>query len=280
MKIISKIHDIKDIIIQTKAQNKKIGIVPTMGALHRGHISLIKKAVEDCEYVVVSVFVNPTQFGPGEDYKTYPRQIENDIKILQEEKIDVLFLPTPEEMYPKNFETWINVENLSEKFEGKFRPGHFKGVCTVVAKLFHIIQPDQAYFGWKDAQQLIIIKKMVKDLNMPVDIIGMPTLRDNDGMALSSRNIYLSPEGRRKALCLYNSLHKMFKMVKYLGINDADVLLEEGQKIILKEKVNIDYLECVSLLTLEPVKKIKKGTGILGAIRIENIRLLDNMIWE
>lgn len=251
-----------------------------MGALHRGHISLVKKAVEDCGFAVVSIFVNPSQFGPGEDYEKYPRQIEKDIKILRNENIDVVFIPAPEEMYPENFGTWVNVEKLSEKIEGKFRQCHFKGVCTIVAKIFNIIQPDMAYFGWKDAQQLIIIKKMAEELNLSIDIVGMPTVRDKDGLALSSRNVYLSPGGRKKATSLYNSLHKIYEMVEYSGVRDTGILLNSGKKIILKESVIIDYLEAVSLLTLEPVKEIVKGTGILGAIRVENIRLIDNILWE
>ncbi len=251
-----------------------------MGALHQGHISLIKKSMEECQYNVVSIFVNPAQFGPGEDYEKYPRSIEADIKILQKENIDILFVPTTEEMYQKNFGTWINVEKISEVFEGKLRPGHFCGVCTIVGKFFNIIQPDKSYFGWKDAQQLIIIKKMVKELNIPVKIIGMTTIRDKDGLALSSRNTYLSPEGRKKATCLYKSLHKMWEMVIYNSITDTEILLEEGKKIILKESVKIDYLEVINLSNFKPVKKIEKQTGIIGAVRIDNVRLIDNIIWE
>ena len=251
-----------------------------MGALHAGHVSLVKKAAKDCQFVAVSVFVNPSQFGPGEDYEKYPRQIEKDAKILEEEKADILFAPIQEEIYPENFGVWINVENLSEKFEGKFRPGHFKGVCTIVAKLFNIIQPDKAYFGWKDIQQLIIIKKMARDLNLPVDIIGLPTIRDNNGLALSSRNIYLSAEGRKRALCLYNALHKIYEMVEYSYIKDTKILLEEGKKIILKEPVIIDYFEAININNLEQIKRIEKETGVIGAIRVENVRLIDNIIWE
>ncbi|RKY29919.1 MAG: pantoate--beta-alanine ligase [Candidatus Omnitrophota bacterium] len=280
MKILEKIEDVKREIRRIKRKDKKIGFVPTMGYLHEGHISLIRKAREECDYVVVSIFVNPTQFGPGEDYKRYPRDLNRDIKILKKEKVNLLFVPKVEDMYPKDFKTWVIVEDLSEKLEGKFRPSHFRGVCTVVLKLFNIVEPDCAYFGWKDAQQLVIVKKMVEDLNIPVEIIGCKTVREKDGLAASSRNTYLSEKDREKALCLYKALHKIKEMVELEGIRESDILLKEGKKIIENtEGVKLQYLEAVNLKNLNPVKKIKKGVMVAGAIKIGKVRLIDNIIF-
>jgi len=279
MKILKKIEEMKCEIKKIKRENKIIGFVPTMGYLHSGHISLIRKAKEECDYVVVSIFVNPTQFGPGEDFERYPRDIERDRKILEKEKVDLVFNPEIEEMYKENFKTWVMVDELSDILEGKFRPGHFKGVCTVVLKLFNIVQPDKAYFGWKDAQQLIIIKKMVNDLNIPVEIIGCPTIREEDGLAASSRNVYLKKEEREKALCLYKALKKIEEMIKKNKIYDSKTLIEEGKKIIQKyPDVELQYLEIVNINDLKPVERIDKNIIVLGAIKIGNIRLIDNLI--
>ncbi len=279
MKILKKIEEMKCEIKKIKRENKIIGFVPTMGYLHSGHISLIRKAKEECDYVVVSIFVNPTQFGPGEDFERYPRDIERDRKILEKEKVDLVFNPEIEEMYKENFKTWVMVDELSDILEGKFRPGHFKGVCTVVLKLFNIVQPDKAYFGWKDAQQLIIIKKMVNDLNIPVEIIGCPTIREEDGLAASSRNVYLKKEEREKALCLYKALKKIEEMIKENKIYDSKTLIEEGKKIIQKyPDVELQYLEIVNINDLKPVERIDKNIIVLGAIKIGNIRLIDNLI--
>ena len=204
-----------------------------MGALHKGHLSLVDQSVKDCEFTVVSIFVNPAQFGPGEDLAAYPGNVEKDLKILREQTgASLVFLPSAEEMYPEGYSTLVDVADLSGKFEGRARPGHFRGVCTVVAKLFNLVQPCRAFFGWKDAQQLIIIKKMVKDLNMKIEIIGMPTVREKDNLAASSRNVYLSPDERKKALCLSAALLKIREMVEYKGIKDAETLVAEGKKII------------------------------------------------
>ncbi|MCM8807300.1 MAG: pantoate--beta-alanine ligase [Candidatus Omnitrophica bacterium] len=278
MKILKKINDVRSEIKMAKAEGKIIGFVPTMGYLHQGHISLIRKAKEECEYVVVSIFVNPTQFGPKEDFNRYPRNLERDIKILKDEKVNLLFAPETEEMYKEGFKSWVYVEELSEILEGKFRPGHFKGVCTVVLKLFNIVQPDKAYFGWKDAQQLIIIKKMVEDLNIPVEIIGCPTIRESDGLACSSRNVYLSEKEREKALCLYKALKKIEELIKKEKIYDCKVLIKEGEKIIKEEGVELQYLEIVKIDNLKKLEKIEKDAIILGAIKIGDVRLIDNLI--
>jgi pantoate--beta-alanine ligase len=247
--------------------------------LHEGHISLIKKAKEECDYVVVSIFVNPTQFCPGEDFDRYPRNMERDIKILENEKVDLLFNPNIEEMYKKEHKTWVIVDEISDIYEGKFRPGHFKGVCTVVIKLFNIVQPDKAYFGWKDFQQLIIIKKMVEDLNIPVEIIGCPTIREEDGLAASSRNVYLNEEERKKALCLYKALKKIEEMIKKEKIYKCEILIKEGRKIIEEEEgVEIQYLDIVSMDNMKKLEKIEGKAVIIGAIKIGNVRLIDNLI--
>jgi pantoate--beta-alanine ligase len=279
MKILKKINEVRDEIKKVKKENKIIGFVPTMGYLHEGHISLIKKAKEECDYVVVSIFVNPTQFCPGEDFDRYPRDIERDIKILENEKVDLLFNPNIEEMYKKEHKTWVIVDEISDIYEGKFRPGHFKGVCTVVIKLFNIVQPDKAYFGWKDFQQLIIIKKMVDDLNIPVEIIGCPTIREEDGLAASSRNVYLNEEERKKALCLYKALKKIEEMIKNEKIYECEILIKEGRKIIEEEEgVEIQYLDIVSMDNMKKLEKIEGKAVIIGAIKIGNIRLIDNLI--
>jgi len=279
MKILKKINEVRDEIKKVKKENKIIGFVPTMGYLHEGHISLIKKAKEECDYVVVSIFVNPTQFCPGEDFDRYPRDMERDIKILENEKVDLLFNPDIEEMYKKEHKTWVIVDEISDIYEGKFRPGHFKGVCTVVIKLFNIVQPDKAYFGWKDFQQLIIIKKMVDDLNIPVEIIGCPTIREEDGLAASSRNVYLNEEERKKALCLYKALKKIEEMIKKEKIYKCEILIKEGRKIIEEEEgVEIQYLDIVSMDNMKKLEKIEGKAVIIGAIKIGNVRLIDNLI--
>jgi pantoate--beta-alanine ligase len=277
MEIVKKVEEVRAKIKEVKKKGEITGFVPTMGYLHKGHISLIKRAKEECDFVSVSIFVNPTQFGPGEDFDRYPRDFGRDKKILEDENVDLLFFPEVEEMYPPDFKTYVNVEKYSEILEGKFRPGHFKGVCTVVLKLLNIFQPDKAYFGWKDAQQLIIVKKMVEDLNLQCEIIGCETVREEDGLACSSRNVYLNSEERKKAVCLYKALNRIEELVKKERIYDCKKLIEEGKKIIESENVEIQYLEIVRISDLEPVEKIEKNVIVLGAIKIGNIRLIDNI---
>jgi len=277
MEIVKKVEEVRAKIKEVKKKGEITGFVPTMGYLHKGHISLIKRAKEECDFVSVSIFVNPTQFGPGEDFDRYPRDFGRDKKILEDENVDLLFFPEVEEMYPPDFKTYVNVEKYSEILEGKFRPGHFKGVCTVVLKLLNIFQPDKAYFGWKDAQQLIIVKKMVDDLNLQCEIIECETVREEDGLACSSRNVYLNSEERKKAVCLYKALNRIEELVKKERIYDCKKLIEEGKKIIESENVEIQYLEIVRISDLEPVEKIEKNVIVLGAIKIGNIRLIDNI---
>lgn len=280
MEILEKKEQVKSLVKKIKKEGKTIGFIPTMGYLHHGHTSLIKNAKKDRCFTIVSIFVNPLQFGPSEDFQRYPRNIDRDLSILKNENVDAVFIPSTEEMYHRLHLTEVNVSELSEKLEGKFRPGHFKGVCTVVLKLFNIVQPDKAYFGWKDAQQLIIIKKMVADLDLDVNIVAVSTVRDPDGLAASSRNVYLSEQERKQALALYNALQKIKEMVELQKITRTDLLIEEGKKIINSYNVELQYLVAVELENLTKIPYIQKNTGILGAIKVNNVRLIDNIIWE
>jgi len=280
MEILKKKSQVRELVNKERSKKQIIGFVPTMGYLHQGHLSLIKKAKNDGCFTIVSIFVNPLQFGPSEDFQRYPRDTERDLKLLKEANADAVFIPSDEEMYNSNHLTFVNVSKLSEKLEGSFRPGHFAGVCTVCAKLFNIVQPDRAYFGWKDAQQLIIIRKMVRDLDFNISIVPVATVREEDGLAASSRNVYLSPDQRKKALVLSRALQKIEQMIKFESVIDVNLLIEEGKKIIKSEDVELQYLEAVELENLERVEKIRKNTGILGAIKVGNVRLIDNLIME
>lgn len=278
-----EISSIKDKISQWKKQGLKIGLVPTMGALHEGHLSLIKKSVETCDKTVVSIFVNPIQFGPSEDLDKYPRALEEDLKLCEEAGVDVVFSPSPKEMYGEgnilsnDFLTYVVPPFFyTDKLCGKSRIGHFDGVCTVVMKLFNIIQSDCAFFGQKDAQQLIIIKKMVKDLNIPVEIISCPIVRNEDELALSSRNKYLSEEGKKEALILSKILNNI-KLCYKKGITSVSALSETALQL-LNQKHELEYLEFVDKDTLEDKILIDDDTLILIAIRIENVRLIDNCL--
>ncbi|MEO2153601.1 MAG: pantoate--beta-alanine ligase [Aquificota bacterium] len=272
-------RELQTFIKKLKKEGKTVGFVPTMGYLHEGHLSLVRCAKKDNDLVVVSIFVNPTQFGKNEDYDRYPRDLQRDLKLLEREGVDVVFAPEVEDMYPPGFSTYVEETKLSQTLEGKFRPGHFRGVCTVVNKLFNIVQPDRAYFGEKDYQQLLVIKKMVQDLNMDIEIVGCPIVREADGLAKSSRNVYLSEEERRQATALYKSFLLAQKLVEE-GLTDAQKLRQEilnflKQFPLIKE---IDYVEIVDPQTLEPVKEIKGGERILIAVRMPSARLIDN--WE
>ncbi len=272
-------RELQTFIKKLKKEGKTVGFVPTMGYLHEGHLSLVRCAKKDNDLVVVSIFVNPTQFGKNEDYDRYPRDLQRDLKLLEREGVDIVFAPEVEDMYPPGFSTYVEETKLSQTLEGKFRPGHFRGVCTVVNKLFNIVQPDRAYFGEKDYQQLLVIKKMVQDLNMDIEVVGCPIVREPDGLAKSSRNIYLSEEERRQATALYKSFLLAQKLVEE-GLTDAQKLRQEilnflKQFPLIKE---IDYVEIVDPQTLEPVKEIKGGERILIAVRMPSARLIDN--WE
>jgi pantothenate synthetase (EC 6.3.2.1) len=256
MQITKSIKEIRRLIVLAKKQGKTIGFVPTMGYLHEGHLSLLRQAKKDCDICVVSIFVNPIQFGPREDFKKYPRNIKRDECLSKRAGVDIIFYPSADQMYPSGYSTYVNVEKLSNVLCAKSRTGHFKGVATVVAKLFNIVQPDIAYFGQKDAQQAIIIHKMAQDLNMPLTIKVMPTVREKDGLAMSSRNVYLNHQGRRDATILNMSLKDARQMIKQ-GERSSQRIISHINKIIKgKANIKIDYIECVDAQDLLPLKKL------------------------
>jgi len=278
MKIAKTIESIRCLIKAARRAGKTIGFVPTMGALHTGHISLIEAAKENCDFVVVSIFVNPTQFGPKEDFKKYPRPLEADLKMCRKAGVDVVFPPTPHQMYPAENLTWVNVEKLSEPLCGKFRPGHFRGVATVCAKLFNIVLPDIAYFGQKDAQQAIIIKQMVADLNMPLKIVVCPTVREKNGPAMSSRNQYLTPQQKKDAAFIYKSLQKCRQMIKQ-GVRNTKKITAEMRKVLRRiPSAEIQYVSIVDAETIQNIDKVAGKVLVAVAVKIGLIRLIDNII--
>jgi len=258
-------------------EGKRIGLVPTMGALHEGHLSLVRAARSQCDLVVVSIFVNPTQFGPNEDFAKYPRMFERDCALLEKEGVGVVFAPSIGEMYPSGAVTYVTVEGMSDKLCGRSRPGHFRGVTTVVSKLFHIVEPDLAFFGQKDAAQVAIIKRMVRDLNMPVEIVVCPIVREPDGLAMSSRNAYLTPEQRKSALVLSRALRRV-QQVFDQGERNAAKLIETGKQVMAEEaSVRQDYLEIVDPETLEGVAVVSAKSLVAVAAFAGNTRLIDNV---
>jgi len=258
---------------------KRLGFVPTMGALHEGHLSLVRSARAACDVVTASIFVNPTQFGPNEDLAKYPRSFERDCELLEREGVDLLFAPAVEEMYPAGAVTWVTVEKLSSKLDGRSRPGHFRGVTTVVAKLFHIVEPDAAFFGQKDAAQVAIIRRMVRDLNLPVEIVVGAIVREPDGLAMSSRNAYLDVEQRRQALVLHRSLMRVQKLVGE-GEHEAARLIATGREEFAAEKsVRLDYFEVVNPENLDPVEDVSRGALVAVAAYVGNTRLIDNLLF-
>ncbi len=277
IQVIKAASEMQKLSERLRSEGKTIGCVPTMGYLHEGHLSLIREARIRADVVVISIFVNPTQFGPSEDLDTYPRDMEGDLKKAEALSVDYVYLPSNEEMYPQGYQTYISVELLSQGLCGASRPTHFRGVATVVAKLFNIMKPHMAFFGEKDYQQLKVIERMVKDLNFDIEIIGMPTLREKDGIAMSSRNGYLSHEERRQAL----SLNKALRHAQALagkGERRAAVLIQEARKIIENQApVKIDYLEIRDAETLQKVEEIHGPARILVAAFLGKSRLIDNM---
>ncbi len=277
--LINNISSIREEISGLRKKHLTIGLVPTMGALHIGHEALIKRAKQECDIVIASIFVNPIQFGPKEDFDKYPRPLEADKKVCDKLGVDLIFAPEIKEMYPdsgKNITAVAPPESYRNKLCGKSRKGHFDGVATVVLKLFNIITPDRAYFGEKDAQQLIIIKKMVKDLNLSVDIISCPIIREPDGLACSSRNKYLSKESRGKALCIFRALKKAEELFN-AGNESVSAVISTALKLFDPE-VEIEYFEAYDLDTFEVIEKIKKNTLIAVAVKIDGVRLIDNLI--
>jgi len=277
MRLLTSIKKMQKLSLSLKRQGKKISFVPTMGALHRGHLSLVKRAKKLGDFVVTSIFVNPTQFGPKEDYRKYPRDLKKDKELLQKAGCDLIFAPRVKDIYPVGYLTYIDVEELSQKLEGASRPGHFKGVCTVVAKLFNIVQPDFAIFGQKDAQQALIIKKMAEDLDFPVKIIVSPTVREKDGLACSSRNSYLITEERNQAKILYQSLKLGEKMIKAGEKNPLKVIKKMTEMIKQVPLAKIDYIALTDTQTLEPVRKIKGELLLSLAVKFGKTRLIDNL---
>jgi pantoate--beta-alanine ligase len=255
-----------------------VGFVPTMGYLHDGHLVLVRRAKAENASVVVSIFVNPTQFGPQEDFKKYPRDPQRDLAMLEKEKVDIVFMPTVDEMYPPEFDSWVDVGKITERLEGAARPGHFRGVATVVAKLFNIVQPDKAYFGQKDAQQLAVIKKMVAELNMNLEVIAVPTVREADGLAMSSRNIYLNPEERKQAAVLYQALTLAQKLFSQ-GEKDAKVIRQKMTALIQKQPLaEIDYISIANAETLDELDEIKPPALVSMAVKFGKTRLIDNVV--
>jgi pantoate--beta-alanine ligase len=279
MKIISDIKEMREYVLKLKKRGHTIGFVPTMGALHDGHMSLVSAAAADNEYVVVSIFVNSTQFAPGEDFEKYPRPISGDIKMLKATKnCDCLFTPDNALMYPDDYATYIQVENDMPKcLCGVTRPIHFKGVTTVISKFLNIINPDRIYFGQKDAQQSIIVTKMVKDMNYAAEVVVCPIFREKDGLALSSRNIYLTPEQRNTAPVLNKTLQMAESMIE-LGERSCEVIKKEMRRKLKEGNVVIDYVETVDFVTLKPVDKIAGKVLIAAAIYVGKTRLIDNTI--
>jgi pantoate--beta-alanine ligase len=259
-------------------QGRRVGFVPTMGALHEGHLSLVRAAKAQCDVVAASIFVNPTQFGPNEDFSKYPRTFERDCELLEKEGVAVVFAPAVEEMYPPGAITYVTVEGLSEKLCGKSRPGHFRGVTTVVSKLFTIVEPDVAFFGQKDAAQVAIIRRMVRDLNIPVEIVACPIVREADGLAMSSRNAYLDPQQRKTALVLSRLLQKLRNAFES-GERNARRLVEIGRQTFSQEpSVRMDYLEIVDTENLDPLDKIDDHALVAVAAFVGTTRLIDNFV--
>ena len=280
METIRTITWMKEAARQARAENHLIGLVPTMGALHEGHLSLVRRARQECSRVYASLFVNPKQFGPSEDFAKYPRAFESDSAQFAGLGVDALFAPTPEEIYPFGFSTYVNVEGISDRLEGRSRPGHFRGVSTVVLKLFEIVQPDFAYFGRKDAQQVCVLQQMVRDLNLNVQIVVCPIIREADGLALSSRNVYLNPEERRTATVLHRALEAVRAEI-LSGTRDATQLQDTIRSLFEKEPLaRLDYAEVVSADNFEPVVHVSRPSYVLMAAYLGQTRLIDNLYIE
>ncbi len=278
MKIIRSIKQMQLLSRRLAAQGKRIGLVPTMGFLHEGHLSLIRRAKRNADVVVTSIFVNPKQFAPNEDFARYPRDERGDVRKIASAGGDLVFIPRGEEIYPDGFQTYVNVENLTNVLEGSVRPGHFKGVATIVAKLFNIVRPDVVVFGQKDFQQAVVLKRMTVDLGYPIKYIVAPTVRERDGLAMSSRNKYLDMTARREALCLYYSLQTAKSMVRS-GLVDVKKVEKEMRAVILATcpSAKIDYIAFTDFETLEPQHKIRGDVVISLAVRVHGVRLIDNM---
>src|ERR1035438_8737316 len=280
MKICTTIPEARAVCRQARTSGQRLGLVPTMGALHEGHLSLVRAARAQCNVVAVSIFVNPTQFGPSEDLSKYPRQFDHDCQLLEKEGVEILFAPPVEEIYPVGEITWVWVEGLSEKLDGRSRPDHFRGVTTVVSKLFHILEPEAAFFGQKDAAQLAVIRRMVHDLNFPIEIVACPIVREPDGLAMSSRNAYLNREERERALLLQRCLQQALQQFQG-GERIAATLIMAAKEVFRREpRVVLDYFEIVDPETLDPVEHISGNTLVAVAAHVGSTRLIDNVVLE
>lgn len=277
MRTVTAIREMKALVATWREAGRTVGLVPTMGYLHEGHLSLVRGSKERCGATVVSIFVNPAQFGPGEDLQRYPRDLERDAAMLEKEGVDTLFVPAAEEIYPPGYRTTVEVHGLQDRLCGRTRPGHFRGVATVVLKLFNIVRPDVAFFGAKDAQQSVIVEKMTRDLDLDVEIAVCPIVREPDGLAMSSRNTYLSPDERRAATVLSRSLAEAERLVRE-GERNAARLAGRMNEIIAGEPLaRLDYAEIVEAETLEPVVEVRGDTLLLLAVYIGRTRLIDNL---
>ena len=280
MKVSQTISSVRENVWEARKQGKTIGLVPTMGALHAGHISLVQEAKQKCDYVVVSIFVNPTQFGPSEDFEKYPRPIEDDLQKCENAGVDLVFNPSAKEMYPEKVITWVNVEKITDHLCGLSRPGHFRGVTTVCAKLFNIVTPDFAFFGQKDVQQAVVIRRMVADLNMPLEIVVCPIIREKNGLAMSSRNKYLSERDREDASYIYKSLQKCKEMVNS-GCRNTETIINEMRSILeQKESIKIEYISIVDEKTLENIDCVRGKSIAAVSVRIGSTRLIDNFLLD
>jgi pantoate--beta-alanine ligase len=275
MKIVRSLDQLRS---ARAALSEPLGLVPTMGYLHKGHLSLVRRAREECASVAVSIFVNPTQFGPGEDLASYPRDMDRDLTLLAAEEVDLVWAPTPETMYPAGFQTWITVEKVTLPLEGRRRPGHFRGVATVVAKLFNSVQPDKAYFGQKDAQQTVVIRQMTRDLDFPIEVVVCPTVREADGLAMSSRNAYLNSEERQAATVLYRGL-RAARTVFASGERNAERLRSIVVEMFAAEPLaRLQYVSCANTDTLEELDRVSGQALLSMAAFVGNTRLIDNLI--
>jgi len=279
MRLVHTVSEMKKLSNEDLKSGKKIGFVPTMGYLHKGHLSLVEAARKENDIVVVSIFVNPTQFGPNEDYSRYPRDLERDLRLLEPFGVDYVFVPSVEEMYPPFYSVYVEETELSKYLCGASRPGHFRGVCTVVAKLFNIVKPTRAYFGQKDAQQFRVLRRMVENLNMDVEMIEMPIVREEDGLAMSSRNVYLNEDERKEATRLYKSLLRAKELIDS-GERDVQKIKQEMFRVLEHPLLRIDYVEIVDEKTLRPVDKIESKIIIALAVFVGKARLIDNIIFD
>jgi pantoate--beta-alanine ligase len=278
LKICTTIGEMRSASRALRQSGRRLGFVPTMGALHAGHLSLVRAAGKSCDVVAASNFVNPAQFGPNEDFARYPRSFEKDCELLAKEGVELLFAPSVEEMYPGGAVTWITVEGLSDKLDGRSRPGHFRGVTTVVAKLFHIVEPDSAFFGQKDAAQVAVIRRMVRDLNFAVEIVVAPIVREADGLAMSSRNVYLDPQQRKQALVLHRSLLRVKHLSDQGERSAANLIAAARKELAAESQVRLDYFEIVNPDTLDSVEGTSNGALAAVAAFVGATRLIDNIL--